>query len=527
MRRIALAMAPVFALLAATLPALPAQSAVGLDSAASALGAKFVSVSWNWNHNDSGYRVQVSKTKSFSSILTTRKARRDSSRPPSGRQATVIGHLHDASYYWVRVRKVQGTHKSSWSRPVRVATKAHWPDAITSVSDDFGSQPGETTITWQAGGGYTDFYKIETALTPFAPNKPGVPDHGRHSRVFTVPGDARSLTLTPAQTRDAGAGVGSGQHLFFRIKAVRKGEADSQSRAYGPLQFASIAGQDPVPNAAPIRVASYNVHVASADVQGHSWATRAPLVAANIALQHPAIVAMQELVPGMWTNKDGGPGLDAALGSVGLGAYTLTRDTPWDSNNPEDARILYDPNQVQMLSRCDSTKPSCGITVPDGGDVLVAPYALFQDRSSGQQFWFVSAHLTHGNTATLDTLRGKQAQAIVNGMANLNTQHLPVILGGDLNSSQTSVGHDAPHQAFTGAGFYDSASATRQVHMQYNTMNGYESPEQPSNYGFGARLDAIMTLGMPGATRFEQVITGGPYPSDHNLVVADLGLPTS
>jgi hypothetical protein len=37
MRRIALAMAPVFALLAATLPALPAQSAVGLDSAASAL----------------------------------------------------------------------------------------------------------------------------------------------------------------------------------------------------------------------------------------------------------------------------------------------------------------------------------------------------------------------------------------------------------------------------------------------------------------------------------------------------------
>ena len=93
MRRIVLAVAPAFALLATLLPALPAQSAIGLDSAASALGAKFVSVSWNWNHDDSGYRVQVSKTKDFSSVLTTRKARRDSSRPPSGRQATVIGHL--------------------------------------------------------------------------------------------------------------------------------------------------------------------------------------------------------------------------------------------------------------------------------------------------------------------------------------------------------------------------------------------------------------------------------------------------
>lgn len=527
MRRIALAMAPVFALLAATLPALPAQSAIGLDSAASALGAKFVSVSWNWSHEDSGYRVQVSKTKDFTSVLTTRKARRDSSRPPSGRQATVIGHLHDASYYWVRVRKVKGHHKSGWSSPVRVATKAHWPDPITAVSDHVGSQPGETTIQWQTGGAYTDLFRIETALTPFGSGRPGVPDHGRRARVFTVPGDARSLTLTPQQTADAGAGLGSGQHLFFRITAVRKGEADSQARAYGPLKFATVAGADPAPSSAPLRIASYNVHVATKDVSGHPWAIRAPLVAANIAAQHPAIVALQEMVPGMWTDKDGGIGLDAALNGVGLGGYALTRDTTWNATGPGDSRILYDPNQVQMLSRCDSTKPSCGIEMPDSGDVLVAPYALFQDRASGQQFWFVSAHLTHGATAALDTLRGEQAQTIVDELAKLNTQHLPVILGGDLNSSQTGVGHDAPHQSLSDAGFYDAASATNQMHLEYNTVNAYQSPEKPSNYGFGARLDAIMTLGMPGAHTFEEVITGGPYPSDHNMVVADLGLPTS
>ncbi len=30
--------------------------------------------------------------------------------------------------------------------------------------------------------------------------------------------------------------------------------------------------------------------------------------------------------------------------------------------------------------------------------------------------------------------------------------------------------------------------------------------------------DSIMTLNMPGASRFEQVLTGSPWPSDHNLV---------
>jgi hypothetical protein len=527
MRRIALAMAPALALVAATLPTLRAESAVGLDSAASALGARFVSVSWNWSHDASGYRVQVSKKKSFSTILTSRKARSNRSRPPSGRQATVIGHLHDASYYWVRVRKVKGTHKSSWTRPIRVATKAAYPDAITSVAMRPGPIPGEATIKWRAGGAHTDFYKIETALTPFSPFKSSLPTKGRHYRVFKAPGDARSLTLTPQQTRQAGAGLGSGRNLFFRILAVRQGEADTQVRAYGPLQFATIAGQAPVSNGEPIRVASYNVRVAARDLAGHTWAQRTPLVADNIATQLPAVMAVEELVPAMWTNKDGGPGLHAALQVRGLGSYQLTRDTAWASNGPSDARILYDSSRLEMVDPCDPTQQSCGIPLPPTGDVTVAPYAHFRVIDSGQEFWFVAAHLSSGNTAAMDTLRGKQAQKIVDRMTAINTANLPVIFGADLNSAQTSKGHDAPHQAFLAGGYYDTAAAAEQLNLQYNSVNGFATTERPSNYGFGARYDAIMTYGMPGATRFKEVITGAPYPSDHNMVVADLALPGS
>ena len=125
----------------------------------------------------------------------------------------------------------------------------------------------------------------------------------------------------------------------------------------------------------------------------------------------------------------------------------------------------------------------------------------------------------------MDRLRGRQAQAIVTGINRINTLHLPVIFGGDTNSSQTSPGHDSPMRALLAGGYYDSSAAATQVNLEYNTVNGFAPNEQPSNYGFGARLDAIATLGMPGASRFEIVRTGSPYPSDHNLIIADLRLP--
>jgi endonuclease/exonuclease/phosphatase family metal-dependent hydrolase len=405
----------------------------------------------------------------------------------------------------------------------RVATKAKWPDPITGVSDVAGPGPGETTIRWKSGGSYTDFFRIKTALTPFGSAK--TPASGRHAHTFKVSGKKRSFTMTAAQSRAAGARLGSGHHLFFRIIAVRQGRADTQARPYGHLQHATIAGHGPETNGASLRIASYNIHVQAADVPGHPWSTRAPLVAQNLARYNPSIVGLQELVPAMWDNREGGIGLQAALQRAGMGGYRLTRSTAYTSRSPGDVRILYDPHQVKMVSRCSPNKLSCAIKLPDPQKPCLAAYARFRDLSSGQEFWFVTAHLRHGNTASTDKLRGRQAQAIVRKMNKLNRQHLPVIVTGDFNSSQTSAGHDSPHQALLGAGYYNTTAAATQVNLQYNSVNGYKAVEKPSNYGFGSMLDSIMTLHMPGASRFEEVLTGSPYPSDHNLVYADLRLP--
>jgi endonuclease/exonuclease/phosphatase family metal-dependent hydrolase len=528
MRRLALATGPVLALLLAAVPGVPAQSQTrshsnGLGSAATPLGATYVSVSWNWIRSATGYRIQVAGHRDFSDKIVTRKTRNAPSRPAGGRQATVVGHLKDAHYYWVRVRRVSDGHKSSWSAPDRVATKAKWPDPITGVSDVAGPGPGETTIHWTSGGSYTDFFRIKTGLTPFGSAK--TPSSGRHAHTFKVSGKKRSFTMTAAQSRAAGARLGSGHHLFFRIVAVRQGRADTQARPYGHLQHATIAGHGPKMNGASLRIASYNVHVEAKDVPGHPWSTRTPLVAQNLARQNPAIVGFQELVPAMWDNREGGIGLQAALQNVGMGNYNLTRTTAYASGAPGDVRILYDPSRVKMVSRCSQTKFSCAVRLPDPGPLHVAPYAKFRDVASGQEFWFVTAHFNHGNNASTDKLRGRQAQAIVRKMNKINGANLPVIVSGDFNSSQTSAGHDAPHQALLGAGYYDSTAAADQVNLQYNSVNDYATTEKPSNYGFGSMIDSIMTLRMPGASRFEEVLTGSPYPSDHNLIYADLRLP--
>jgi endonuclease/exonuclease/phosphatase family metal-dependent hydrolase len=532
MRRLALAMGPVLALVVATVPALPGHASisehrtvsrsVGLDTSSSSLGASYVSVSWNWSRSDTAYRVQVSTKKDFSTVTVSRKQRSSASRPPGGRQATTVGHLKDATYYYVRVRRV-GTNKSSWSSAVRVATKAHWPDPITGVDGAPGAEPGTARITWSSTGGYTDYFKITTALTPFGTKN--TPAQGRGSMTFHAPGTARSLTLTPDQTSAAGAGLGTGRHLFFRVTAVRRGEADSQSRRWASLEQAPVAGLAPATTGTSMRFAAYNVHVQAADVAGHSWADRAQLVADNIEANHPSVVALAEMVPPMWDNTDGGPGLDVALGRAGIGRYTLTRDTGYASGVPGDARILYDPTAVTMTSICDPTQFSCAIKIPDpNGRYRVVPYARFKDLASGQEFYFVALHFDHGNNTTSDTLRGEQAQALVKGMAAVNTANLPVIVGGDFNSSQTSVGHDASHVEMLQAGYYNTIAAASTANLQYNSVNNYTT-QQPSPYGFGSMYDSIMTLNLPGAQRFEQVLTGSPWPSDHNMVLADLRLP--
>jgi endonuclease/exonuclease/phosphatase family metal-dependent hydrolase len=407
--------------------------------------------------------------------------------------------------------------------PVTTA-KLSTPDPIVSVTGVRGPRPGETTITWQTSGRYTDYYKITTALTAFGGRS--TPSVGRHSTTFVAYGGSRrSLTLTAAQTASAGAGLRTGRRLFFRIAAVNKGTSGSVVRRFPSLRHTTIAGHRSTMSGTQLRFAEYNVRVKASDVPGHPWWRRQRLVAGRIAGAHPDVAGLQELMPGMWTSQDGGIGLAASLRRAGASGYRLTRRTAYWQRAGQDTRILYDTNRLQLTSSCPQTRPSCYILIPDPQHRRVAAYARFRDRASGKSFYFVSAHLSNGNDSATDALRGRQAQAINAGIRKVNRHGLPVVIATDANSSQTSKGVDAPHSVLLKAGWYNTIAASHTVNVRYDSVNKFRFPEKPSAWGFGSMFDTIMTLGMPGADLFKQVLTGAPGPSDHNLIYSDVRLP--
>ena len=196
---------------------------------------------------------------------------------------------------------------------------------------------------------------------------------------------------------DAAAGVplGSARHLFFRVKAVRRSGGQNVARPYAHLGSAPVRGRNSSGGGTLLRIVQYNVHVESGDVPGHAWRDRQHLVARQIAKFSPAVASIEELMPSMWTDYGGGVGLDAALKQAGAGRYKLTRTTAYWKDQPQDARILYDPDEVVLESNCPEDTPSCYIMLPDSKK-HVAAYAKFRDRKSGQEFYFVSSHLTAG-----------------------------------------------------------------------------------------------------------------------------------
>jgi endonuclease/exonuclease/phosphatase family metal-dependent hydrolase len=402
-------------------------------------------------------------------------------------------------------------------------SKVTEPARITAAKGVPGPQPGETTFRWKTSGAHTDYYKITTALTPFGSRH----GSGRHSTTFVVGNpDRRSLTLSPSQTAAAGAGLNTGFRLFFRIKSVNKSGSSSNVRPYRHLRHATVNGQSSRMSGAQLRVAQFNVRVEASDIRGHRWKKRQHLVARTIARVHPTVMGVQELMPAMWTGRrSAGPGLNRSLKRVGAGYYRVTRSSGYFKGAAQDTRILYNPRRLEMTSTCRQTVPSCYISLPSGGHREVAAYARFRDRRTGKSFYFVSAHLTAGNTAAKDDLRGRQARAIQAGISKVNTSNLPVVLAMDANSSQTSRGVDAPHTALASAGWYNTIAAARTDNLRYNSVQHFRLPQRPSPYGFGSMYDTIMTRGMPGADLFKQVLARRPAPSDHNLVFTEVRLP--
>ncbi|GAA3563619.1 hypothetical protein GCM10022197_18980 [Microlunatus spumicola] len=431
------------------------------------------------------------------------------------------------------------------------ASAAGKPGSVKSVVASPGAAVGQIKVSWKASGSRTDKFRIETALTPF-----GSSNDGRGAQSFTVSGSKRSTTLSAKSVAKAGAAPATGNHLYIRVVAVDVTKHGSRKGKASAL-VATTARALPAPTVGvPLRIASYNIRSAKYDgADKRDWAQRASGVAADILASKAGIVAIQEASPGRFGALRQTESLQAALikADPTMARYTITRSTvynpPGTPHGSQAARILYDATRYQLLTPCpDATlvngrmidySVSCSFDLPVLPDDAPtwkrsAAYAEFADLATGKRFLVVSAHLDYrhsDNRATesrLNDLRRLQAATIWANMNSIRQVDEPVIVAGDFNASQADKGGNGPHDFLVEQGFYDAAGAVQQVNLELPSLNHFDKVLKADPQGYARRVDQILVYGAPGANRFTQVVkqSDPARNSDHNMVYADLVLPT-
>jgi len=304
-----------------------------------------------------------------------------------------------------------------------------------------------------------------------------------------------------------------------------------------------------------VRFATFNVRTARADIgTSRHWLHRALSVAREIESQNPGIVSIQELGPGRADGQKISVGtaarqtesLEKALSSVGAGKYKLARTTsyvaPGTSHGTQGARILYDTERYELVSKCvektgkSNYNSSCGMDLPvmssdSKAKTRSAAYAEFEDRTTGKNFFVISVHLDNRHSTTLskekklDTLRAAQAKAVYDEVNSL-AGDMPILFGGDINSWRTKAGSHAPFNFLVSEGFQDSTSAGTRVDSKYPTVNHFKTILKANAAGRQVALDVVMAKGATSFSTYENVmkVTDSSRPSDHNMVVSDLVL---
>lgn len=432
------------------------------------------------------------------------------------------------------------------------------PSAIKSVTAVSGSSPGTIVFRWTTAGKRTDYYLLETGLTAFSKSKKSpLPTSGRQARTFKISAKARSWTMSRAQSTWAGAPVGSGNLLYYRLTAVNKVGKKTYTKAYPYLRSAMPKGL-PVSSvrSTDLRVATFNLRTAQLGTGSRAWLSRADSAAADILRSGAAVVLLQESSPGR------ADGRNAAIGTVGRQTttlvdrlrsrggprydYAMVRTTSYQNfaipSGTQGTRILYDRKRFTLLSSCPeytggaSYHSACSFTLPIlAGDTETkrrrAAYALFESRATGQRFWAFSAHLDERHSANkttgarYDKLRGAQARAIVAVANRVNTQRYPVVLGADINTWQNDRSGFAGHDALVSAGFQDAKGAASRVNVAYSTVNEFATTVPRQSSGLGSHLDVVMVKGgRGGALRWVNLMKNpnSRRSSDHNLVYADI-----
>lgn len=314
-----------------------------------------------------------------------------------------------------------------------------------------------------------------------------------------------------------------------------------------------------------LSVATYNIHCANCNADpANSWVNRRDSVVATVKSKMPDVMGVQEASQA-WLKDASGKAINLAqfedfknrLNTAGA-PYEVTnsnRNNCVDSTRPTNCvyadkgaststRLFYNKNTVTLLSQGSVALPK----LPTASEPKYVAWTTFKQNSTGKSFFVADGHLISGEGSELYELRKQQAIKITQVISEKNTSKLPVIITGDMNSSKWAMPTNAPYDEYMKAGYVDPVGGTWRTSLAsgYATAETMKNAQYYSYSGFtptlaktsltgpralGSHIDYILTSKMRVAS-WEMVLNvdangvfQGRIPSDHNMIVAKVGLP--
>ncbi|MDR1768038.1 MAG: endonuclease/exonuclease/phosphatase family protein [Propionibacteriaceae bacterium] len=396
------------------------------------------------------------------------------------------------------------------------------------------SSPTTITLRWEAIAGAVSYRVASATDAKFDTNR----------RVDASSGVTFDLTGLQAATA-----------YYVKVRGL-----NAKGKPVGPYSMTAKLKTRPLTD---LRVGSYNVNCAtctSTSPDFNPWATRRTLVAANILAADLDVIGVQEATQGQLVvdgKKSGVSQYEDLVNLLGspwkvsvkarYNCVRSTTPTDWDSCVPKDrgasggARILY---RSDRLTKIAAGSKKLSEASPELTDRFLA-WAVFEQKSTGKRFFFATTHLEPlkdtGKSRKYYNTRVKQAKEIVAEIKAKNTDNLPVVMTGDLNSYNWSVPDNGPYKVLIGDGFADplgnsargqaiSPTAKVRLNANFDSFNNYERVARQRVTDNGVYLDYILTK-QATVLEWQTVVKvdqsgkfTGVIPSDHNLVRATLKL---
>lgn len=331
---------------------------------------------------------------------------------------------------------------------------------------------------------------------------------------------------------------------------------------YGPTVTVLVPAQP-----TPLVVASYNVrchNCTSGNAEEKPWSVRRTEVAATIRSSNPDVVGLQEAQQSRLIKPDGSlestsqfEDLVDLLGSpwtvTNPARYNCVKSTSAtncvyaDQGASNGSKIIY---RTDRLKKIDSGSVVLSRLDPVNSYDRYLVWAVFEQRATGQRFFFADTHLEPINDAAGQTTyhdqRAKQAREAWAAIQAKNTAALPVVLVGDLASSRADNPTNAPYDVLTKeAGLVDplgnvkgisdpvNPTVENRIRTNYYSFNGWaRTVRRTTTLVNGTYVDYILTTPMR-VSEWETVVNIdeatnqfiGVIPSDHNLIKATVWLP--